>query len=187
MSRVLPFNPYSGVSASRQSELDNYAVALMDRYAGDGSINFTEFGTMLYDILRTSLNTNERCNVWTTIASLKEKYSISNVGLKEDNFDSFRPSTSHGHVVIGFNDGYHCPLAMLSIDEAFDRIVEHENNEGGIVGGVARGIIGTLNGNGSFNSGDATASLNQVRALRKFLEGGFSGYASEWNLRFLGR
>ncbi len=187
MSRNLPFNPYLGVAPKRQIELSLYARSLMQKYAADGSINFTEFGNMLYDIMRSPTNTLESCNVWTTIARMKENYSISNVGIIEDNIDSFRPGTTHGHVVVGFDDGYHGPLAMLTIDEAYNRIVEHENNEGGIIGGVVRGIVGTFNGKGNFNSGDATASLNLVRALRKFRESGFSEFAREWNRRFLGK
>jgi hypothetical protein len=187
MSRAIPFNPYQGISAGRQAELNSYADLLLGRYGGDGSITFTEFGSMLYDISAANINTTEKCNVWTTIAGRKDEYKISNVGLIADNIDTFRPGTSAGHVVIGFNDGYHCPLANLPIDQAFDEIIRHEQTEGGFIGGIGRAVIGTATGSGSLNTGDATASLNQVRALKKFLEGGFAAYAQEWNRRFLGR
>ncbi len=202
MSRTLPFNPYEGVSSARQSELNNYATALMERYGGDGVLNFTEFGSMLYDISGANLNTTEKCNVWTTIAGRLNEYSISNVGLKPDNIDSFRPGSAAGHIVIGFNDGYHCPLANLPYDDAFTAIINHEQNEGGLRGSIARnllstpvighiisaGTLGHLSVNDSaLNDGDATASLNQVIALKGFLNGGFAGYAKEWNRVFIGR
>ncbi len=187
MSRNLPFNPYQGIPSQRQGQLDVYADQLLNKNAADGSITFTEFGSMLNELSTTGLNTTEKCNVWTTVARRKNNYSMSNVGLIRDNIDTFRPNTSAGHVVIGFDDGYHCPLANLSLDEAFNRIIAHEQNEGGLVGGIARGVIGTVTGSGSLNTGDATASLNQVRALKQFLEGGFAAYAREWNRRFLGR
>ena len=186
MSRNIPFNPYEGFSSQRQEQLNNYARQLLDKNAG-GGINFAEFGSMLNELSATGLNTNEKCNVWTTVAGLKNNYAISNVGLISNNIDTFRPDTSAGHVVIGFNDGYHCPLANLPLNEADQKILEHEQTEGGWAGGIGRTILGTINRTGSLNLGDIQASQNQVRALKKFLEGGFAAYAREWNTRFLGR
>jgi hypothetical protein len=184
----IPFNPYEGVSPQRQTQLNHAAQSLLDRYSRDGSLSFTDFGDMLNDISAMGgLNTREKANIWTTIANRKDNYNIVNDGLLPDNIDSFRSGTSAGHIVIGFNDGYHGPLANLTLDEAFNEIIRHEENEGGLVGRAGRAVIGTLNGNGSLNTGDATASLNQVRAFHAFNEGGFAAYADEWNQRFLGR
>jgi hypothetical protein len=186
MARILPFNPFHGVNSVRQAELDQMATGLMDQYA-PRRVDFNEFGAMLSGLANNgALNDLERCNVWTKIASIKTDYWISNSGLRSENLDTYRPWQSHGHIVIGFNDGYHCPLANLTMDEAFDAIIAHEQNEGGNVVGVIREGIRILGGPG-FNNGDATASLNQVRALKKYLEFGFGGYAREWNLRFLGK
>jgi hypothetical protein len=184
MSRILPFDPSKGIAPERLSLLDGEAKKKMDGHAADGSLNFTEFGAMLSDILSGAYNENEKCYIWTRIAHTKTQYAISNVGLKKENIDSYRPSTSAGHVVIGFDDGYHCPLANLPIDQAIAAIIKHEKNEGGAVGTVGRKVVETFGGP-PVNMGDQAASMNQVLALRKYLEQGFPGYVHEWRERFL--
>lgn len=184
MARIIPFDPSAGIAPARITALNADAKTKMDAHAADGSINFTEFGAMISDILSGPYNENEKCYIWTRIAHTKNNYKISNVGLRKENIDSYRPNTSAGHVVIGFDDGYHCPLANLPIDQAIAAIRAHEKNEGGAVGTVGRKVFETF-GSPPVNIGDAAASMNQVLALRKFIAEGFPGYVREWRALFL--
>ncbi|HEY0050509.1 MAG TPA: hypothetical protein VGB68_14555 [Pyrinomonadaceae bacterium] len=184
MGRTIPFDPSKGIAPARLSALNGEAKKKMDVHAADGSLNFTEFGAMLSDILSGPYNENEKCYIWTRIAHTKGQYVISNVGLRKENIDSYRPGTSAGHVVIGFDDGYHCPLANLSTEDAIAGIKKHEKNEGGAVGAVGRKVFETFGGP-PVNIGDEAASMNQILALKAFIKEGFPGYVREWRALFL--
>ncbi|MBL8149189.1 MAG: hypothetical protein JNN15_04600 [Blastocatellia bacterium] len=212
------YNPYEGISAQRQTQLDQEATRLLDKYAdNDGSISgpydpltFTDFGDILNELAaRNDLTDREKANVWTQIAGRVQngEYPLSNEGLPEELRDSFRPETSTGHIVIGFNDTYHGDLAQDSPEEAVSRIIAHEESEGGFIGRTGRTVLSTpivgeiasvfagrgvsernyTTNDSPLNDGDVRASIAQVEALRAFQDGGFNAYAREWNRVFLGR
>jgi hypothetical protein len=180
--RTLPVDVTADMPQWRLDELQGRADALwLHNKASGDKVDFNEFGSMLYDVAAMAdLTEREKTIVWTFVAHALDKHSVSLHGLRSENKDSYRPGDSAKHIVIGFSDGYHGPLAMLSPEEAEMKIQQHEQNEFGTLGAIGRKIL-SLGGKPKINEGDITASRNQVVALRAYIDGGFSAYARTWN------
>lgn len=199
---VLPFDASVGINPARRQQLDDKARSLIATHSDrnvtvtDGfptgnlrqlpQLNYTDMGHIATAIGNDrSLGEQEKAYVWNQIAGHKLTmgldnpnawYTTSNEGARPEVIDSNRPADSPGHAFVGFNDGYHAPLAMLpSMDDARARIREHEENEGG---GIVRAILG-------FNTGDYNASVATVEAMRAYRTGGFAAFAQTWNRGFV--
>lgn len=192
---VLPFNAAQGLSPARREQLDDKARSLIathsDRDVTVNSgrntrelpeINYRDMGQIATAIgADRSLSEQERAYVWNQVADHKgggnapQWYVPSTDEARPEVLDTHRPATSANHAFVGFNDGYHAPLAMLPAAEAAERIRAHENGEGF---GLVTPVLG-------FNQGDFNASEGTVAAMREYRTGGFAGFAQEWNRRFV--
>ena len=173
----LPFDPHEGVSAERSDELDDRAhKSLWVDYGKDGELNYTDVGKIMQDIAHSpDLSEREKASLWSRVANQSNEHGVSLEGLRPEARDSFVPSASNKHVILGFDDGYHAPLAMLSTEQAHRAILQHENAEIAVVVGRM------LDPRFPLNQGDVTASKRQVEALKEYLQGGFQAYANAWN------
>ncbi len=186
-----------------QGLIDKYSdrqVPVTDRLpqTGDGftlpnirnlpELDYRDIGHILNDIAGDrSLSEQDKAYLWTHIADHKltlgfdrpdALYVTSNAGARPEVIDSHRPPDSPGHAFVGFDDGYHGPLAMLpTMADSRDKIRQHEENEGGP---LLRWVVG-------FNQGDYNASVSTVEAFRAYRQGGFAAYAAAWNRGFVER
>lgn len=183
-----PYNPYNFVSSSRQSQLRPRAEWLVvDRMNLLGTIKMSEFGDILYRISESGhygTNTDEKAFSWCAIVEFlyRTKITVSNDGLVEANIDRWGTGRSWGHILISFTDTRHGTAGGPNsytdgtLADAEREIDAYERQLAGV--GLPFGIR---------NDGDATASLNTVRTMFAFRNGGFAGFAREWNRVFLGR
>jgi hypothetical protein len=183
-----PYNPYDYVTnTTRRSELRNRAEWLtLDQSNLLGTIKISEFGGILYKISENSyygVDTDEKAFSWCCIVEFlqRTKLTVSNEGLVEANIDRWMTGSSWGHILVSFTDGRHGTAGGPNsyTDGTFaDAEREVDAYERTIAGFNLRFIR---------NDGDMTASLNTVRTMFAFRNGGFAGFAREWNRVFLGR
>jgi hypothetical protein len=207
----LPVDPATLVPASRRSGLDAYTDQLIKSVSGDdklvnkfdrfglpynvtetdNKVTYKEYGKLLNNIAqRKDLSEGEKVYVWTKLNGNEGKtYKMSTEGANPNVVDTIMPWDT-GHAVLhgGAKDGYHVPMVNMTNDQAINAITENERSEGkkhGPIAGAVRWAAGVVTGTGEINRGDFNASVAQVAALRALKSEGFSGYAREWNARFV--
>jgi hypothetical protein len=158
-------------------------------------LDYHDIGHILNDIAAdTALSEPDKAYLWTRIADGKltpdlglqrphALYVTSNQGARPEVIDTNRPADSPNHAFVGFDDRYHGRLAMRpSLSDSLAGIREHEENEGGVPGRLARSTPFW-----HFNEGDVNASTRTVEALRAYRTGGFAAFAAAWNRGFVER
>jgi hypothetical protein len=211
---VLPLDPTHGLSEERRDLLDQRAQGLIAKY-GDQSmfvtrgtparlratpvssralpvLDYRDVGNILNDIANDNqLSEPDRAYVWTKIADHKltstrdrdgALYFAATEGARPAVIDSNQAFDSPGHAFVGFADRYHGRMAMMSEAQAIATIRDHENNEGGLAGRILRKTPAW-----HYNTGDFSASMRTVEALRAYRAGGFAAFAATWNRLFVER
>lgn len=192
LPKELPFNPYPGLDA-RQPFLNDKAKELIKEATEDGKakMTFAKLGDIANKLAnRTDLSDKEKANIWTSILDsragctgpLGVTYELDPVsGQMPDTVDS-NNKFDVGHQLVAFSDNYHARMAS-NPGAAKDEILEHELSLTARVGEAVRFLPNGQVGNANF--GDIRASAMQVRAMRAFLDEGFSGFAKAWNEGFV--
>lgn len=196
-SRItFPYNPFRHVPQYRHGQLETNVRALLNSHARHrgghqpaSMLTIEDFGPIITAIatqVTYGTNDHEKAATWTLMVGLIKagEFRVTTRGLSAENFDHLYTGEPWGHVLVGFTDGRHGTVGPQSpgatsytdgtLASAWSEIVAYE-----------RQLFGITLPFGAYNTGDANASMNTVRAMFAFRDSGFAGFADTWKRLFL--
>jgi len=165
---------FSPSSCRRKDEVDGIRSALIFSSSTNPNVlTHNTIGSFLDSLAQDpGLSTTERAYIWNSVATTSNAIIITGDGAHPLVKDHLLPLATRQHTIVPFYDGYHGDLVDLSLQDAFDRIWEHEFLDG-------TGCETTVP---CPNFGDIEASTRQVIALQRFEETmSFVEFSTYWN------